>query len=120
MRFCAVCHSRYDDASRFCPRDGEPLPSSEEDPRIGTVLGQFEILGICGQGAMGTVYRAWQSGMERQVAIKILRPELVRDPKTVARFDREARSVARLQHPNIVTCFTVGTTPEGLPFLAME
>jgi len=91
-----------------------------DQARIGEVLGQFELRGICGQGAMGTVYRAWQTGMERQVAIKILRADLVRDPKVVARFDREARAVAKLQHPNIVTFFTVGTTADGLPFLAME
>jgi serine/threonine-protein kinase len=121
MRFCPACHGRYDDASRFCPRDGEALPVDAEDERIGTVLlGQFELLEVCGKGAMGTVYRAWQTGMERQVAIKVLRPELLRDPTTVARFDREARLVAKLQHPNIVTFFLVGETEDHLPFLAME
>ena len=121
MRFCPVCHGRYEDVSRFCPRDGIPLPSDEDDPRIGTVLfGQFELLEVCGEGAMGTVYRAWQTGMERQVAVKILRPELLRDPAVVKRFDREARAVARLTHPNIVTVFMVGQTEDGLPFLVME
>src|SRR5215470_2089073 len=121
MRFCPVCHGRYEDVSRFCPRDGIPLPSDEDDPRIGTVLfGQFELLDLAGEGAMGSVYRAWQTGMERQVAVKILRPELLRDPSVVKRFDREARAVARLQHPNIVTVFLVGATEDGLPFIVME
>ncbi|HKA88249.1 MAG TPA: protein kinase [Haliangiales bacterium] len=121
MRFCPVCHGRYEDVSRFCPRDGIPLPSDEDDPLIGTVLfGQFELLEVAGEGAMGTVYRAWQTGMERQVAVKILRPELMRDPAVVKRFDREARAVARLTHPNIVTVFMVGQTEDGLPFIVME
>jgi serine/threonine-protein kinase len=121
MRFCPACHSRYDAEARFCPRDGERLPEDPGDERIGTVLlGQFELLEICGQGQMGTVYRAWQTGMERQVAIKVLRPELASDAKLVARFDREARAVAKLTHPNIVTFYLVGAMPDGAPFLAME
>jgi serine/threonine-protein kinase len=121
MRVCPRCHARYPDDSRFCPRDGAPLPASEGDPRVGTVLfGQFELLEVCGRGAMGTVYRAFQTGMDRQVAIKILRAELLRDPAVVKRFHREARAVARIQHPNIVTVFLVGETEDGLPYLVME
>src|SRR5262249_39993703 len=119
--FCPACHGGYDDDARFCPRDGEPLPEPSGDEPIGSVLlDQFELREICGQGQMGTVYRAWQRGMERQGALQGLRPELVRDPKVVARFDREARAVAKLTHPNIVTFFAVGAMPDGLPFLAME
>ena len=121
MRICPRCHGRYEDQSRFCPRDGAPLPGAKDDPRIGSVLlGQFELLDVCGKGAMGTVYRAWQTGMDRQVAVKILRSELLRDPSVVKRFHREARAVARIQHPNIVTVFLVGETADGVPFLAME
>jgi eukaryotic-like serine/threonine-protein kinase len=121
MRFCPQCHGRYEDGSRFCPRDGAALPQDDDDPRIGTVLmGQFELLATCGKGAMGTVYRAWQTPMDRQVAIKLLRPELIRDPAVVKRFDREARAVARIVHPNIVTFFLVGATDDALPFVVME
>ena len=121
MRVCPRCQGRYDDESRFCPRDGASLPSSEADPRLGTVLaGQFELLEVCGRGAMGTVYRAWQSGMDREVAVKILRTDYVKDPAVVKRFHREARSVARLHHPNIVTVFMVGETDDHVPFMVME
>jgi serine/threonine protein kinase len=121
MRICPRCQGRYDDESRFCPRDGAPLPAPEADPRLGSVLlGQFELLEVCGRGAMGTVYRAWQSGMDREVAVKLLRDDYVKDPAVVKRFHREARSVARLNHPNVVTVFLVGETDDHVPFMVME
>ncbi len=121
MRVCPRCQGRYDDESRFCPRDGAALPGPASDPRLGNVLlGQFELLEVCGRGAMGTVYRAWQSGMDREVAVKILRTDYVKDPAVVKRFHREARSVARLNHPSIVTVFMVGETDDHVPFMVME
>src|SRR5688500_3123997 len=86
MRVCSRCHGRYEGEPRFCPRDGAALqpPDSGTDPRVGQLLlGQFELREVCGKGAMGTVYRAWQTGMERDVAVKILRPELLREPSVV-------------------------------------
>ena len=73
-----------------------------------------------GRGAMGVVYRAWQSAMERSVAVKVLHRSMVRDPAIRVRFAREARSVARLSHPNIVTVHVVGETDQGQPFMVME
>ncbi|MCC6995456.1 MAG: protein kinase [Deltaproteobacteria bacterium] len=91
------------------------------DPLIGrTLLSQFEVQDVCGTGAMGTVYRAWQNTMERLVAIKVLHKELTRDPDVVRRFHREARAVARLSHPSIVTVYLVGQTDDGLPYMVME
>ena len=58
---------------------------------------------IAGRGAMGTVYRAYQRTMDRIVAVKILRPEIVREAGVLKRFVREARAAARLQHPNVLT-----------------
>ncbi len=121
MRVCPRCQGRYDDESRFCPRDGAELPAPAADPRLGEVLlGQFELLEVCGRGAMGTVYRAWQSGMDREVAVKLLRTDYLKDPSVVKRFHREARSVARLHHPNVVTVFLVGETTDHTPFMVME
>src|SRR5581483_3625326 len=70
--------------------------------------------------AMGTVYRAYQRTMDRVVAVKILRRELLKEPEVVRRFLREARAAAKLQHPNIVTVHLVGETDDGVPFLVME
>jgi len=120
MKICPRCNGRFEDSVRFCPHDGAALPEST-DPLVGQVLlGQFEILETVGRGAMGTVYRARQATMERLVAVKVLRKELVRDAAVIKRFQREARAVARLQHPNIVTVFLIGETPEGLPYIVME
>ena len=69
---------------------------------------------------MGTVYRAWQSGMERPVAVKLLRPEVAHDAEFRRRFLREARAAARLSHPNIVGVQLVGETDAGVPYLVME
>jgi serine/threonine-protein kinase len=69
---------------------------------------------------MGTVYSAWQSGMERQVAVKLLRSDLAHDHDLQRRFLREARAAARLSHPNIVCVHLVGETEAGVPYLVME
>ena len=63
----------------------------------------FEILGLIGQGGMGAVFEARQISLSRRVAIKVLAPELASRSDIVERFDREAATLARLTHPNIVT-----------------
>lgn len=83
-------------------------------------MGQFAIQAVCGKGATGTVYRATQAGMERQVAVKVLRADLLKDPDIVKRFVREARAGAKVSHPNIATVHMVGQTEEGAPFIVME
>jgi eukaryotic-like serine/threonine-protein kinase len=108
---------------RFCPVDGAQISQggATDDRNLGrTLLGQFEILDVCGRGAMGAVYRAHQRTMDRIVAVKILRRELLQEPDVVKRFVREARAAAKLQHPNIVTVHMVGETDDKLPFLVME
>jgi tRNA A-37 threonylcarbamoyl transferase component Bud32 len=106
---------------RFCPVDGAQVTLAVSDPNLGReLMGQFELREIAGRGAMGTVYRAYQRTMDRIVAVKILRPEIVREPGVLKRFVREARAAARLQHPNIVTVHMVGETEDGVPYLVME
>jgi tRNA A-37 threonylcarbamoyl transferase component Bud32 len=80
---------------------------------------QLEILEFLGQGGMGAVYKARQKGLERFVALKILRSDLNQDPMFAERFTREARSLARLNHPNIVAVYDFGQV-DGLCFLLME
>src|SRR5262245_20235118 len=69
---------------------------------------QLEVLELLGQGGMGAVYKARQPTLDRLVAVKILPPEAARDPAFAERFSREARALARLNHPNIVTVYDFG------------
>ena len=69
----------------------------------GTKLGTFEIINLLGKGGMGEVYRARDSKLGRDVAIKVLPESFASDPKRLARFEREAQTLASLNHPNIAT-----------------
>ena len=86
---------------------------------IGRTLGQYHILEEIGRGGMATVYRAEQPSLRRYVALKVLHPHLAGDTTLVVRFQREARTVAHLQHPHIVTIYQVGQQG-GYYFIAME
>jgi serine/threonine-protein kinase len=82
-------------------------------------VGKYELLEELGKGAMGTVYKARDPVLERLVALKTVHPALLAKGDTRARFQREARAAARLQHLNVVTIYELGETPETL-FIAME
>ncbi|HXR96680.1 MAG TPA: serine/threonine-protein kinase [Terriglobales bacterium] len=86
----------------------------------GTRLGPYVIAGPLGAGGMGEVYRAHDSRLQREVAIKVLPAALAHDPEALRRLEQEARAVAALNHPNLLTVHDVGTTPEGSPFLVCE
>ncbi len=75
----------------------------------GARLGPYEILDLVGAGGMGEVYRARDPRLGRDVAIKVLPTEVGADPGRLRRFEQEARAVAALNHPNILTVFDVGT-----------
>ena len=87
----------------------------------GSRLGHFEILAPLGAGGMGEVYRALDTALGRQVALKVVPPDLARDPARIDRFRREARTVAALNHPHIVTIYSVEQdAASGAHFLTME
>ncbi len=88
------------------------------DAPIPERIGRYHVLSRLGEGAMGVVYRARDEGLEREVAIKVMRVESA-DVEARARFLREARAAARLQHPNIITVYELGEHG-GAPFMAME
>jgi eukaryotic-like serine/threonine-protein kinase len=92
----------------------------------GTRLGSYEVVSAIGAGGMGEVYRARDTRLNRTVAVKVLPPQLAGDPEFRERFDREARAISQLNHPNICTLYDVGEAAGSDPsarathFLVME
>jgi hypothetical protein len=125
LLMCPVCH-RCLDSSEASIADGAPV--CEDDgtwlqPVIGmppVVDGKYRVDAVVGRGGMGAVFRARDLRLQRDVAVKIVRADVVGDPDSRARFQREAQIVAQLQHPAIVTVFDFGTLADGAAFLVME
>jgi eukaryotic-like serine/threonine-protein kinase len=129
-RVCPHCRNAAPDGAGWdakCPDDSlafvEPraLAESGNDPLLGTTLaGRFTILSRIGSGSMGSVYRARQAAVGRDVALKIVRRDRAYDPETKTRFEREARAVSLLKSPHTVTAFDFGEAEDGSWFLALE
>ncbi|MDB4935647.1 MAG: serine/threonine protein kinase [Labilithrix sp.] len=127
-KVCGACGARYPGDALFCPLDGMPLQSAasagrdaEDDPYLGQeISGHIEIRQLVGIGAMGRVYRAFQRGIDRDVAVKILHRELSANAQLVSRFTREAKVASRLQHPNVVQVLLAGQLPDRALYMVME
>jgi eukaryotic-like serine/threonine-protein kinase len=91
------------------------MPNLELGPKIA----EYEIIGHIGQGGMGVVYKARHQRLRRCVALKMFHPGRIPSPRELTRFQTEAETIARLQHPNIVQIFEVGQA-NGLPYLTLE
>src|SRR5437016_4182395 len=85
----------------------------------GTQLGPYKILAPLGAGGMGEVYRATDTRLDREVAVKILPEQFADDPDRLARFEREAKAVAALAHPNILVLFDIGNQ-QGISYAVTE
>lgn len=136
-KFCPQCHQEMPSnvAEGLCPaclmkaamgtQPGAGTPPAENAPSGWTIedirkaFPQFEIIELLGQGGMGMVYKARQPQLDRFVALKVLSPELSKDPAFAERFSREAKALARLNHPNIVTVFDFGKAGE-IYYFVME
>ena len=126
----SVEHSQNPDISIELPRDVS-IASDEEivfepespngEPKLTgqTLSGRYELIEVLGVGGMGTVYRARQTSMNRFVAVKVLSPQFSQNPQMVRRFEKEARVVSKLSHPNTVSVFDYGQSDEAL-YLVME
>ena len=89
-------------------------------PEVGRVLGgRYRLIELLGEGGMATIYRAHDNQLDRDVAVKVLRPQYGRDAGFIARFRQEAQSAASLNHPNVVNVYDYGTDEAG-PFIVME
>ena len=102
----------------ICPTDGAAMKLVPSVPRV--VDKKYRLEQLLGRGGMGAVYRARDMRLDRLVAVKVVRAELLGDREARRRFHREAQIVARLQHPSVVAIFDYGNLPGGGAFLVME
>jgi tRNA A-37 threonylcarbamoyl transferase component Bud32 len=114
---CPSCGALHDSAAMRCPADGAALTPSRT-PR--TLASRYRLERRIGRGGMGSVYAATDTALDRAVAVKVLREELVGHPDAAGRFRQEARLVAGFAHPNVVTVHDVGVTDQHVGFLVME
>jgi serine/threonine protein kinase len=93
----------------------------DSDPFVGSVIAErYRVLAPLGRGGMGAVYRVEHLMMKKELALKLLHPELGRLDEVAKRFEREAEAAARLSHPNIISVTDFGRTRDGMLFLVME
>ena len=128
MLYCPKCQQleattpqKHDDGTvtYLCRKCGGAIPL-RRDLRPGEVVAGFEIEEELGRGAMGIVYQARQTNLDREVAIKILSDDSASDEVYVERFFREARAAASLSHPNVVQAYDAGVTEDGIYYFVME
>lgn len=120
MRVCPQCRLMYQNPIfQRCGLDQTELVTVVTDPLLGTSIGRFEIISRVGAGAMGLVYKAKHTVLDRIVAIKVLYGDFACDERFRQRFEREARAIAKIQHPNVVSVIDFGGG-DGPPFLVMD
>ena len=98
------------------PVDADPIEQLLRDALAPTYL----LVRKLGAGGMGSVYLARDPTLKRNVAVKVLAPELADDPAPRARFQREAEAVAALSHPNVVAVYNVGGLANGVPYFVIQ
>ena len=135
--FCSRCGEQVDTSSRFCPRCGQDLtaltgagkpgataplaaqPPQEDETAIvrEALKDEYELEKELGRGGMAVVYKARDKQLEREVAIKVLPFSLSFDAEFVERFQREARTAGKLEHPNIIPIYRVGRSGRVIYFV---
>lgn len=121
--YCAACNQSFSIDQLFCPNDGAKLVKlrATPDQLLGRVFDdRYEVRAVLSRGGMGTVYRAWQMSVDREVAIKVIHPKLATVRDVAKRFLREARLASRLSQPNIVNVYDFGQSDDGVLYLVME
>jgi hypothetical protein len=118
LQVCPQCGRCYDHAARVCSVDGSGLDAPRTLPY--RLLDRYRFVRLLGEGGMGTVLAAWDEKLERDVAVKLIRPEHFNNADLRERFEREARTVARIQHPGVVALYDSGELEDESAFLVME
>lgn len=116
---CASCGGQLV-GGKFCPHCGAPVKAAPSaDPLVGQELGAYRVLQPLAEGGMGKIYVGEQTSLGRKVCIKTLRPGDLGDQKVIARFEREARAVSALRHPNVAQVYDFGRQGSWF-YLVME
>lgn len=124
-KICWKCGEKFADSLELCPADGSRLlnlsADDVDDPMIGTLFdGRFRILKKLGEGGMGNVYAARQMDFQRDVALKLLKADYLRDENIRRRFMYEARAISGLKHPNALRLYDFGQAPPQAFYMVME
>lgn len=126
MRQCPKCGKRFlESNARICDVDGAVLDllvvASERDRLVGTtILNRYAVDGVLGDGGMGVVYSARDTGTNIRYAVKVLRAEYSAEEDLVVRFEQEARAAASINNPHIVEIYDWGSLPDNSRFFVME
>jgi serine/threonine protein kinase len=123
IKTCTHCNAAYDtDSTHICFY----TPSAEAaidmpQPNVGMIIDKkYRLESKLGEGGMGSVFRARRLFIDDFVAVKFVRPEVLTNPEFRERFYQEAKVAARIKHPNVVTVYDFGETPDGMLYLVME
>ncbi len=129
---CPKCNTDNPDTQKFCGECATPLPSSKEIPftktletpteeltRGTTFAGRYEIIEELGKGGMGKVYRVEDKKIKEEVALKLIKPEIAADKKTIERFSNELKMARKIAHRNVCRMYDLGEE-KGTHFITME
>ena len=118
LKLCPACRRCFGDAVVLCPDDGAALDASRLFPLV--IQKRYELRSLLGEGGSGHVFAAWDVRLRRDVAIKIIRAEHLTDVTLRFRIEREARTLAQIDHPGVAALFDSGELDSGSVFLVME
>ncbi len=118
LQICPTCQRCYDESVRECAWDQTLL----EAPRVLPYLieNRYQLLRLLGEGGMGLVFEAKDLRLDREVALKLIKPELYGIPEIRARFTQEARALASIEHPGVISIFDSGELEDGSAIMVME
>jgi serine/threonine protein kinase len=118
LQLCPTCGRCYGAAETLCSVDGAELGAPRLIPRL--IQDRYELRRVLGEGGMGLVFGAQDQRLNREVALKLIKPELYNMPEIRGRFQQEALALARMHHPGVIGIFDSGELEDGSAFLVME
>lgn len=120
MLVCPKCGSTFTRSQEFCGLDGTRLVQTNQNPLLGKTLERYRIESVLGSGGMATVYLGRHIFLDQLYAVKVLHGQIATDPSLARRFQREAKALGQIRHPNVVSVVDFGRSQNGLLFMVME